>query len=414
MFSPRTLLLSFFVISTVFLFANRPTPASAELTDDQIRYLEVFEKAFPRVETPPTWEDYTAVDSYDSRYMGEALENDVKTVSNEKGGIAWGLSYKMLSLNNMYRATRDSKYLEANLRASEAVLAARDDKTGKPLFTGKIAPIWGCDLYAKSGRAAFAVHTGVIVFPILEFLDLAKQDQEFSAALGAKASAILTGVTEALAFHDRQWQEGPVAGEGNYFALEQEEGLDYKVLPGNRLAAMGLAHWGVWKLNGSKLHEDRARALANYIKNRLPVGEDGGYYWEYWLAKDPVSGTVERLEVNGEDTSHGGLTASFPIRLAGEGFVFDRTDRERFARTFLQGISSLGEGVMTPQINGRVGIEPQGYVWGIARWLTLAAEEPEVRDRIKRFYLERVASPHPLDLSLLILDRMAAAGERKN
>jgi len=130
--------------------------------DKDADYIKRFEKAFPKNTEILSFEDYATPERYDTLYMGPNLDNALTHVNNDQGGIAWGLAYRMISLNRMYGTTRDSKYLEANLKCIRAVIKVRDDKIGKKLWTGKIAPAWGCDKYAKRERAIFAVHTGTI------------------------------------------------------------------------------------------------------------------------------------------------------------------------------------------------------------------------------------------------------------
>jgi hypothetical protein len=360
-------------------------------------YFERFHEAFPPLENPPSLEEYATAERFDQLYLGEALDNSLLNVTNDAGGIAWGLAYTMISLNEMYRGASQEKYLDANLRCIQAVMEARDDKVGKKLWTGTIAPAWGCDKYAKRGRAVFAVHTGMIVYPMVDFLDLTRDLSQFDA----HRSSILASATEALAFHDRQWRNGPGEGEGHYIALDQEDGLDGKVLPGNRLSSMGRAHWVCWKVTGQTAHRDRALGIARYIKNRLTPSPDGAYYWSYWLPENPVTAPATRESVEGEDTSHGGLTASLPILLSREEAVFGKEDRRRFAQTVLQGFGRLGDGVLMGDVTGNPASSPN-YVWGTARWLELSDADPEVAERILPFFPKYVATPYPLDLAFLI------------
>ncbi|HEX73204.1 MAG TPA: hypothetical protein ENN65_07810, partial [Candidatus Hydrogenedentes bacterium] len=162
--------------------AEAPTPPA----DPDQAYIEKFLEKNPPVENPPALGDYATAARYDERFLGEYLDKQLENVSNDNGGIAWGLAYYMISLNEMRRATGDRKYLDANLRCARAVMAATDDKRGKALWTGRVVPAWGCDKYAQRGRAVFAVHTGIIAAPILEFLLLAKEDAAFLAELGAE------------------------------------------------------------------------------------------------------------------------------------------------------------------------------------------------------------------------------------
>ncbi len=78
-------------------------------------YIERFHEVYPAVSRPPSLASYAAPVRYDRLYMGQGLLKRLKSVTNDHGGIAWGLSSRMRSLNDMYRATGDPKYLKANL-----------------------------------------------------------------------------------------------------------------------------------------------------------------------------------------------------------------------------------------------------------------------------------------------------------
>jgi len=385
---------------SVFLVAA-PRACPQDSGDPDADYVARFLERFPKVDSAPTLDTYATQARYDAAFMGEGLEKAFASPNNDQGGLAWGLSYRMASLNEMYRVTGDAKYLEAHLEGIRAVLAATDDKRGKELWTGVVARAWGCDKYAKRGRAVFAVHTGIIAHPILECLLLVKQRPELRATLGDEYDAILKATEAALAYHERQWRDGPEAGAGHYVGLDQEEVCENKPLPGNRLSAMGGAHWAAWKLTGSATHKGRALAVGGYIKNRFTLAPDGAYYWPYWLPLEPVSNPAAERPSSGEDTSHGGLTASFPMMLGIEGEVFDSEDMKRLAGTVLNGFGRRTDGVLFGDVTGSPASKP-GYVGLTARWLMLAATAPELRERILPFYLNHRPTPAPLELALLL------------
>jgi hypothetical protein len=237
----------------------------------------------------------------------------------------------------------------------------------------------------------------MITYPMLYFLELSEGLDRFEP----ERAAILKSATEALAYHNRQWREGPGQGEGHYIGLDQEDILENKVLPGNRLSSMGRAHWLAWKVTGSETHRRRALAIATYMRNRLHQSPDGGYYWSYWLPTDAVVAPASREGIEGEDTSHAGLTASLPLMLSREELVFNKEDRKRLANTVVHGFARLGGGILLGDIAGNPGSSPN-YVWGAARWLELSDESPEVAGRILEFFQKHVSTPHPLDLAYLI------------
>jgi len=393
----RRLLILFPIFLGTPLFPTWAEESAATDSD----YVEKFHQVFQDRQPAPSLEEYASASRYDELYMGKPLMASLQNVSNDQGGMAWGLSYRMSSLNEMFRVTGDTKYLKANIECIRAAMEARDDRVGKPLWTGVLAPAWGSDKYAERGRAVFAVHTGMIVFPMLDTLLLSKENAGFRNELGEDYGTILQCATEALAFHDRQWREGPGQDEGHYIGLDQENVLENKPLPGNRQSAMGRALWVSWKATGNELHRKRAVAIGQYVRKRLTPAPDGAYYWPYWLPEDPVHTPDTRENINGEDTSHAGLTMSFPLMLAQEGVVFTREDKERFGKTVTQGFGRLGGGILFGDITGHPDSSPK-LVWGSARWLAFGSEIPEIRERILPFYLKYVGTPGPLDLAFLL------------
>jgi hypothetical protein len=367
-------------------------------------YIKKFLEKKPKIDPPAILEDYATRARYDQ--LVDGLDKSLVNVSNDKGGIAWWLSYWMMSLNEMYRATNDAKYLAANLKCIKAILAVTDDKIGKKLYTGRVVKAWGCDAYAEKGRALYAVHTGVITAPMLEFLVLAKTDADFSATLGDDAKVILDGATAALAEHDRQWREGPEPGAGHYIGMEQEPSCEGKPLPGNRLSAMGWALWASWKLTGNTIHRDHAIEIGKYIKDRLTPAPDGATYWKYWLPVEPVGNSqTEREKISGEDSSHASLTFALPLALARDGQVFSNEDMQRIGKMVINGLgrfSAGNPGILSGDITGSPSSSPDN-ISNPARWLALVPYEPHVKDIIIPYYLSYDKNPSPLELAQLIL-----------
>ena len=378
--------------------------------DPDAAYVAKFLEHYPKVEPAPMLADYASAARYDALYLGENLEKVEKAlenVTNDQGGLAWGLSYRMMSLNDMYRATGDLKYLRANLLCMTAVMKATDDQRGMKLWTGATVPAWGCEKYASRGRAVFAVHTGIITAPMLDFLILAKEEQAQLFEEPGAYAAVLDTATKALAVHDRQWRDGPGENEGHYIGLDQEEVCENKPLPGNRLSAMGWALWLSWKLTGNETHRGRALALGHYIRNRLTPSPDGAYYWPYWLPIEAVTEPQPRESVTGEDTSHAGLTLALPLVLAVDGQVFTEADGKRLARTVINGIARRGDGILISRITGTTELEP-GYLGAPTNWLPLSNYDPETGKRIIAFYLNYKATPSPNELARLLLHAKSA------
>lgn len=394
-------------LATIILISGRVAPVLAQhpdLAPEDVAYIEKFHEHYPKVDPAPTLEQYAAIEQFDRRFLGEPLDKAIEVIrakANDQGNLAWGAAYWMAAYNLMYRNTREARYLEANGRCIDAVLAVRDDKKGTQLFTGEIAPAWSSDKYAKRGRAVFGVHTGVIVYPILDWLLLVKEKPDLLSPDSERYAAIRTEALQALAWHDKQWRNGPGDDEGHYIMMNQEEDCEGKIKPGNRLSALGRALWAAWKLTGDEAHKERALRLGRYIKRRLAIGPDGAYYWPYWLPETPPENPVNPKTIRGEDASHGQLTAAFPLLLAEDGAVFDEEDVKRFGLTVRHGIARLGDGILLGSVTGDPAYDPS-YVSSPDGWVVPAWTDPDVRECLVRFYLEYQPNPSALDLAALL------------
>lgn len=378
--------------------------AEPDVSEADREYINRFHERFTLADPVPDLSEYASRERYDRLYAGEALAGALNELSNSQGGIAWGWSYRMMSLNEMYRATGDPAYLKANLGAIRAVLDVRDDRLGLQLWTGETAPAWGADKYAKRGRAVFAVHTGMIVYPMLDCLRLAAADSADIGLESGEREILIERLRESLAWHDRQYREGPGEGEGHYVGLNQEDAFEDRPLPGNRLGAMGRALWLYGSLTGEALYRERALAIGRYIKNRLILAEDGAYYWPYQLADQPATTIQPRAEINGEDVSHASVTISLPLLLVEEADFPGEEDAARLEKTVTQGFARLNNGVLFGNVTGTPGSNPS-LVQIPARWLRMTPIAPAVYGRVAEFYRKYVPNPGPLDLALLIRHR---------
>ncbi|MGB7157982.1 MAG: hypothetical protein WBD40_07935 [Tepidisphaeraceae bacterium] len=383
----------------VVLFGLVHGTARADDAADQA-YVKAFEEKFPRVASPPALAEYATPQRYDDLYLGGKLDGALKGLNNQRGAMAWGLSYRMVSLNEMARATGDAKYLAANLRCIQAALAVRDDRTGLKLYDGRVAAAWSSDGYRKGEQALFMVHTGMIVYPMLDAVHVARTMPTVPEPLLRDLEQTIAPALESLAIHDDAWRDGPGEGEAHYIMLGEEASSEGKPQPGNRLSGMGRALYAAYRVTKDEKYLNRSRALAQYIKRRLGVTEDGAYVWPYWLPLHPVT-TTQPAPQSAEDTSHGSLTMSFPTLLAADSEVFTRDDIARFGKTVEHGIARLDNGVLFCDVGGSTKLRPT-HLGHPANWLQLAPYAPVVRDRIVLFYLRYKPTPGPSELAYLI------------
>ena len=165
----------FCIIASLFIITMTSSFALEWSPEADAAYVKTFEKKYPPVDAPPVLSTYATAKRYDDYFMGAALEKVIATqVQNDKATLAWGTSPRIMSLNSMYRATGDEKYLKGNLRLIRAILAQRDDKRGIALWTGQTSTVWGCEKYVEKGRTAFACHTGMVLYPMFDCLMIIK------------------------------------------------------------------------------------------------------------------------------------------------------------------------------------------------------------------------------------------------
>jgi len=405
-----------------------------DLAERRAAYREAFEETYPVVRTLEEGRAMVTPEHYDTimlerRLPGilglDDLEDPIafwsnaydyltleqKTLDNENAVMAWGISYDHLSLNTMWRATGDPKYLKASWTLAKAVADARDSVQGKALYTGESAPIWGCAKYVDAGRSVHAVHTGVISFPVLELLILLRDAPDFEGKPSEKAQAeMLEAMTAAIDFHNRQWREGPGEGEGYYVGMNQEPALEGVVLPANRISAMGLGLWSIHILSGDEEARDKAVRIGRYLQNRFSHATDrDAYTWEYSLHLDDkaMQAPIEKLYGNGlrgEDISHGSWSAMLPALLYFDNGLPGNGHTERLANTVTGLIAAEGSGMLYTHIDGmpRDSVNT-GLLVLPSRWLRIAPNDDEAYAALEAFILTRNERIRPLDLAELLL-----------
>ena len=363
-------------------------------------------------DTVPTLEQYAVPQTYDSRHLYSVLQiwlNRINSRQNLDTDMAWGSSYQAQSLNDMYRGTGDRKYLDVNLEIIRATMANRDDKKGYATFFGETAPAWGTSYYA--GRHTIhAVHTGMIAFGVVEFLELVQREPDLLNEIGAEFNTWQTEIGETLDWHDRQWVDGPSPDEGHYIFKDDLPSEEGNILPGNWQSAMGLALWGSWKASGNIKHKVMARKIGQYMKRRMglyagPKYGPGAFFWPYYLSILPLNNPLPEQQVTdlngGEDFSHAALTAAFPLTLGLEGEVFTESDMQAFARTIIRGFGRLGDGVLFGNIVGTPAFGPnQVLIPGY--FLRIAPFSREAYDVVAEFLLRYQQNPRNVDISQLI------------
>lgn len=130
----------------------------------------------------------------------------------------------------------------------------------------------------SSQPVIFAVHTGVITYPIATFVRTVYTSPPLrrNPRYKAKADEYLAAVEEAVAVHDDEWREEHGRG---YFRWLKGMPLPYDgtIQPINQCVALGRTYLELARATGDAHYLKRAQALAQMVRAQLVV-DDGGAY----------------------------------------------------------------------------------------------------------------------------------------
>jgi hypothetical protein len=297
---------------------------------------------------------------------------------NEDGNLAWGESYILLAYVEMYRATRDRFYLRKLVEHFDRVLKNRDDMRGvADVYAGKPLAGWGSTRYSKGEWHVWIVHTGMINMAPAEFVQLVNRDPFLHREFGATAQAYQARIEECIRDTQPYWRNGPAAGEGYFHSP-----LLHEVLPLNQQNAMGSVLLEMWRATGNPHYREKAERLARFFRNRLRTDDPRVYDWAYWYK---LNGEAR----GSEDISHASLNVDFAARCVAEGIVFNRTDAERFANTWLLKVRRE-DGTYAGEVSGRGDggehMPGSGGMWlGLCRVLPKPLAQAMYRDVLQAY-----------------------------
>lgn len=333
----------------------------------------------------------TTLDEFGRLYSVSTYHTTVTFPSSDDAGygspLAWGTSYVMLTLNLLYEVTGDTAYLEKLLEIAEQAFRKRDIDLAaaagnQARYTdyqrNRVLKAWGTGSYSDGKYTCWAVHAGMVCFPIAEAVRLVRAGGEKTAAYSERAEALVPLIEEALTEFDAEWRDGPEAGQGYYVFPNGS------ILPLNQQNAPGRAFLVLAELTGKQEYRDKADKLAAFMKSKLTHVEDGDYYlWAY------SPGSPTGAPGRGEDVSHAAINAHFIYLAWSYGSVFDDTDMARLTRTFTDALY-LGNGQFSGTVGGTAANDK--YTPQLPRWCALARFDP----RVEQYMLEYVAA-HPKD-----------------
>jgi hypothetical protein len=296
---------------------------------------------------------------------------------NETALLAWGESYVMSSLAAMYRATNHPMYLERLAEHIDAVLAQRDDARGVTDWRGMSNACWRNISYQPEPYC-YAVHTGMIITPMLEFVEIVRDSPWASQAdaggetFADKADRYLVAAQESAAVHEYEWND---AGYYRFPADAAFLPAAGSVQPLNQSNALGRAHILLAALTGDADQLAKATALATRFRAQITTGGDGAFVWNY---------NGGAYAGSGEDVSHAAINVGFANLAAKHGIVFDDADVQAFARTFTERVY-VDDATFSDFVGGG-STNDSSYRAQIGRWAELAPTKPTIYAAVRDAY----------------------------
>ncbi|MBS4223360.1 hypothetical protein [Lederbergia citrea] len=384
----KKLILSIFIIIllTSLLLWKIPSDEvenDESVTKNEIRKDELFTQSLydEWYDQQPTW----------------SIDHFPKYGSDYKGNTyAWGWSYVANSLIDMYEATGQEKYLDLLVPQVRYIFTQTDERLWLESFTntGLSLPAWSDRGHYTSGEFSYIypVHTGMIILPVLRFVDIVKENN--ISKYNDIANDFLQASGEALAIHNKESMWKDISeDEGFYMGHPYGEGLvseANKIGIPNRIFIY-LAAGGLYdKLTGGNEYTERINKSLRYFKHSLVKYDKNydSYYWSYWNDLDPTSW---------EDISHAALTV-YGIYILHEeaGFsIFTDKDFIRFkniiykivnkdsppkARKFIHRKST--------EQNSFYKMEDNQYYFSLLKWTFLGIYDKKVLETLEPVYRE--------------------------
>jgi hypothetical protein len=269
--------------------------------------------------------------------------------------------------------------------------------------------------YLEPPRYLWPVHQGMITYPIVTYARFVYENPELSTDPDyvAKAERYVQAVEELMHALEHEWRQNE-AGEGWYIVAPGApvwmDGIDE---PFNHFLAVGRTMVQLAAVTGKAEWRDKAAAMARTFKNDLRLTADDAYTWSYWWSKGwAYRGWAPEQQVSintpglrerpvAEDTSHGSIDVHFAYLCYKEGIVFDRTDMERFTRTFMNYMAdTVSAANNQTTLNIRVdGSGTKGDHDYIARhWQLLAEFDPKVAVVFEQLYSRKTWAASATDL----------------
>ncbi|WP_433157055.1 hypothetical protein [Kribbella sp. CA-247076] len=253
----------------------------------------------------------------------------------------------------------------------------------------------------RTKAVIFAVHTGMITYPIASFVRLVYGSPVLRRRYRSKAAEYLTACREAVAVHDWEYQaatghliwpkEQPLAYDGCEQPINQTLGL------GQTLVELALA-------TGDRGYRRKVASMARMFSGQLAVDAGDAYQWRYWpmggrlydgftktgspetdvSVFTPSGGPARQFE----DISHGAIDVEFAVRAFRARLGFTGLDMARLARTYTQNVASTdpdGLPVIHTTVAGTT-LGGPSVAHQAPRWMQATPWDPAVHEHCLALY----------------------------
>jgi hypothetical protein len=325
--------------------------------------------------------------------------NTVANVSRTYAGLSMDPSSPDYAPARIYQA------YDGTARITARDLRPRPDAAGNPApgrfdFVGQFV--------------IFAVHTGMVVYPIAYFALVVLSDPRLRTDRRYRSTAerYIVAARQAAQVHDREWFES-VDGGVRVGSYRWVKGMplpwDGCEQPLNQSLGLGQALAVLSQLTRNPEFAHKATLLSAKLSTQLITDDTGSDVWHYWPTTselytgylrtgDPATDvslfTPEYAGGNPaiDDVSHGAITVECAVRFAaaGRGPVGD-ADLDRMARTYSEHLAETGaDGLPTvaTRLDG-TGVATSGYYLQSPRWMALAPRNPEIFTQSLAIYQAR-------------------------
>jgi len=313
-----------------------------------------------------------AFDSGELRQMFTKLDtvnggNWNKDANNDKATLAWGESYVMDAYVTMYEATGDTYYLDKLVTHGKGVLAQRDSVRGVTDYRGLSLPSWRSNRYTLNGEnAIFAVHTGMIVYPMAKFAAIVAATPSLQPKYGNDMKLFLQAAKDAVAVHSGDWVD---KGDTGYYKFPV--GMPYKQagmgLPYNQYLSMARAEQYIYRASGDTQYINRVTKMYRHFKNNLVADSSiNGYSWRYSAF----------YSSSYEDIGHANIDVDAAFQGYSDGVVFTADDMIRFANTGAKKVIKSDGSIA----NDILGSGTTQLPWQIGMWSAFGQFAPAITD----------------------------------